>query len=147
MKYQTVSLQQFFGVQGAIYHVAIATVIFSHAKITCYFQFFYWKMEFLYCLGVGHLYPFLSPTVRFLYVRLKANTNLKKKNHRQKEKPDPNKGSISCKWKFMQNKRNQADFRVGNIYFFYQYFRGHGLPGILLVFLIFGIFRAFFPIT
>ena len=49
------------------------------------------------------MYPFLSPTVRFLYVSLKANTNLKKKKKKRKknEKPDPNKGSISCKWKFM----------------------------------------------
>ena len=34
MKYQTSLLQQFFGVKGAIYYVAIATVIFSHVKIS-----------------------------------------------------------------------------------------------------------------
>ena len=38
MKYQTISLKQFFPAKGAIYYVAIATVIFSHVKITCYFQ-------------------------------------------------------------------------------------------------------------
>ena len=27
-----------FGVKGAIYYVVIATVIFSHVKITCYFH-------------------------------------------------------------------------------------------------------------
>ena len=33
MKYQTISLKQFFPAKGAIYYVAIATVIFSHVKI------------------------------------------------------------------------------------------------------------------
>ena len=28
----------FFAAKGAMYHVAIATVIFSHVKITCYFH-------------------------------------------------------------------------------------------------------------
>ena len=28
----------FFGVKGAIYDVAITKVIFSHVKITCYFN-------------------------------------------------------------------------------------------------------------
>ena len=27
-----------FAAKGAMYHVAIATVIFSHVKITCYFH-------------------------------------------------------------------------------------------------------------
>ena len=34
MKYQTISLKQFFPAKGAIYYVAIATVIFSHV-FTC----------------------------------------------------------------------------------------------------------------
>ena len=38
MKYQTISLKQFYPAKGAIYYVAIATVIFSHVKITCYFH-------------------------------------------------------------------------------------------------------------
>ena len=38
MKYQTISLKQFFPAKGAIYYVAIATVIFLHLKITCYFH-------------------------------------------------------------------------------------------------------------
>ena len=38
MKYQTISMKQFFPAKGAIYCVAIATVIFSHVKITCYFN-------------------------------------------------------------------------------------------------------------
>ena len=38
MNYQTISLKQFFGVKGAIYYEAIATVIFSHVKVTCYFH-------------------------------------------------------------------------------------------------------------
>ena len=38
MKYQTISPQQLFAVKGAVYHVAIATVIFSRVKITCYFH-------------------------------------------------------------------------------------------------------------
>ena len=38
MKYQTISLKQFFPVKGAIYYVAIAMVTFSHVKITCYFH-------------------------------------------------------------------------------------------------------------
>ena len=41
MKYQTISLLYFFGVKGTIYYVAIAMVIFSHMKITCYF--FTWE--------------------------------------------------------------------------------------------------------
>ena len=38
MKYQTILLKiiVFFGVKGAIYHVAIATVIFSHVKISSF---------------------------------------------------------------------------------------------------------------
>ena len=38
MKYQTISLTQLYPAKGAIYYVAIATVIFSHVKITCYFH-------------------------------------------------------------------------------------------------------------
>ena len=38
MNYQTISLYYFFGVKGASYYVAIATVIFSRVKITCYFH-------------------------------------------------------------------------------------------------------------
>ena len=37
MKFQTVSLKYFFAPKGAIYYVAIAAVIVSHMKITCYF--------------------------------------------------------------------------------------------------------------
>ena len=33
----------FFGVKGAIYYVAIAKVIFSHVKITCYFHI--WRYQ------------------------------------------------------------------------------------------------------
>ena len=35
MKFQTISLKYFMAAKGAIYYVAIATVIFSHVKITC----------------------------------------------------------------------------------------------------------------
>ena len=38
MKYQTISLKQFYPAKGTIYYVAIATVIFSHGKITWYFD-------------------------------------------------------------------------------------------------------------
>ena len=38
MKYQTILLKQFYPAKGAIYYAAIATVIFSHVKITCYFH-------------------------------------------------------------------------------------------------------------
>ena len=38
MKYQTISLTQLYPAKGAICYVAIATVIFSHVKITCYFH-------------------------------------------------------------------------------------------------------------
>ena len=31
-------MKQFFPAKGAIYYVAIATVLFSHVKITCYFH-------------------------------------------------------------------------------------------------------------
>ena len=37
-KSQTISLKYFFAAKGPIYYVAIATVIFSHVKITCYFH-------------------------------------------------------------------------------------------------------------
>ena len=40
MKYQTISL---FAAKGAIYYVAIATVIFSRVKITCYFHM--WRYD------------------------------------------------------------------------------------------------------
>ena len=35
MKYQTISMKQFFPAKGAIYYVTIATVIFSHVKFSC----------------------------------------------------------------------------------------------------------------
>ena len=38
MKYQTISLKKSFPAKAAIYYVAIAMVIFSHVKITCYFH-------------------------------------------------------------------------------------------------------------
>ena len=37
MKYKTISLKQFYPAKGAIYYVAIATVIFSHVKIIVIF--------------------------------------------------------------------------------------------------------------
>ena len=36
MKYQTILLKQFFGLKGAVYYEAIATVIFSHVKISSF---------------------------------------------------------------------------------------------------------------
>ena len=36
MKFQTISLKNLFAAKGAIYYVAIATVIFSHVKITLF---------------------------------------------------------------------------------------------------------------
>ena len=37
MKYKTISVRHFFPAKGAIYYIAIATVIFSDEKITlCY---------------------------------------------------------------------------------------------------------------
>ena len=36
MKFQTILLKKFFAEKGAIYYVAIATVIFSHVKITLF---------------------------------------------------------------------------------------------------------------
>ena len=44
MNYQTISLKQFYPAKGAIYYVAIATVIFSHVEITCYFHV--WRYVF-----------------------------------------------------------------------------------------------------
>ena len=37
MKCQTIFLKWFLGLKGAVYYEAIAMVIFSHVKITCYF--------------------------------------------------------------------------------------------------------------
>ena len=48
MEYQTTfHFNSFFAVKGAIYHAAIATVIFSHVKTTCYFHV--WR----YCWPAG----------------------------------------------------------------------------------------------
>ena len=60
MNYQTISLQQFFGVKGAINYVALTMVIFSHVKITCYFhmrryQVFARKLTW-YFIGVYIIY-------------------------------------------------------------------------------------------
>ena len=38
MKCQTILLKLLFGLKGAVYYEAIAMVIFSHVKITCYFH-------------------------------------------------------------------------------------------------------------
>ena len=43
VKYQTILLKRFFGVKGAVYYEAIAMVIFSHVKITCYFHM--WRYQ------------------------------------------------------------------------------------------------------
>ena len=48
MQYLTISLKQFFPAKVAIYHVAMATVIFSHVKITCFrakaHLVFHWRL-------------------------------------------------------------------------------------------------------
>ena len=36
MKYQTILLKEFFGLKGVVYYEAIATVIFSHVKISSF---------------------------------------------------------------------------------------------------------------
>ena len=52
MKYQTISLKQFFPAKGAIYYVAIATVIFSRVKISCFrakaHLVFHWCAKIIY---------------------------------------------------------------------------------------------------
>ena len=50
MKYQIISLKQFFPVKGAIYYVAIATVIFSRVKITCYFHVIFTCEDIMFSL-------------------------------------------------------------------------------------------------
>ena len=52
MKYQTISLKQFYPAKGAIYYVAIATVIFSHMEITCYFHVWRYHVFTWYFIGV-----------------------------------------------------------------------------------------------
>ena len=46
MKYQTILLKQFLGLKSAVYYEVIATVIFSHVKITSFpakaHLFFHW---------------------------------------------------------------------------------------------------------
>ena len=37
MKFQTILLKYFLAAKGAIYYVAIATIIVSHVKVACYF--------------------------------------------------------------------------------------------------------------
>ena len=55
MKFPTISLKYFSAAKGAIYHVAPATVIFSHVKITSYFHA--WRYHVFarkltwYCIG------------------------------------------------------------------------------------------------
>ena len=38
MKCQTILLKKFLGLKGAVCYEAIAMMIFSHVKITCYFH-------------------------------------------------------------------------------------------------------------
>ena len=38
MRYQTILRKKVFGLKGAVYYEAIAVVIFSQVKITCYFH-------------------------------------------------------------------------------------------------------------
>ena len=38
MKCQTILLKKFLDLKGAVYHEALAMVIFSHVRITCYFH-------------------------------------------------------------------------------------------------------------
>ena len=44
MKYETISLEYL----RAIYHVAIATVIFSHVQVTCHFCCFWSKAHLVF---------------------------------------------------------------------------------------------------
>ena len=59
MKYQTISLKQFYPAKGAIYYVAIATVIynmlFSCVKISCFRAKAH--LVFHWCLYNNRVYP------------------------------------------------------------------------------------------
>ena len=78
MKYQTISLKQFFPAKGAIYCVAIATVIFSHVKITCYFHV--WRCHAFarkltwYFIGVYIIKGIHSLHLHYLYLGILFNS-------------------------------------------------------------------------
>ena len=58
MKYKTISVRHFFPAKGAIYYVAIATVIFSHVKITYNMLFSHVKIMFLDQHQIFYKYQF-----------------------------------------------------------------------------------------
>ena len=78
MKYQTISLKQFFPAKGAIYCVAIATVIFSQVKITCYFHV--WRYHAFarkltwYFIGVYIIKGIHSLHLHYLYLGILFNS-------------------------------------------------------------------------
>ena len=64
----------FFGVKGAIYYVAIAMVIFSHVKITCYFHI--WRYQVFarkltwYFIGVYIINMFILQSIYSIVYRV-----------------------------------------------------------------------------
>ena len=60
MKYQAISLKQFFPVKGVIYYVPIATVLFSRVKISCFrtkaHLVFHWYNNVYYVVQGGSNY-------------------------------------------------------------------------------------------
>ena len=69
-----------------------------------------------------------GPTPLPLTVFAPYNFNFWSKDQRyKKEGLDANKGSTQL-YVEISNKRSKVDFKVENIYFYYQYFWGHGLP-------------------
>ena len=81
MKYQTISLKQFHPAKGAIYYAAIATVIFWHVKITCYFHV--WRYHVFarkltwYFIGVYIIIENIARwIIYFLRIICKGNTSV-----------------------------------------------------------------------
>ena len=74
----------FFPAKGAIYYVAIATVIFSYVKITCYFHVwryhvFAWKLTW-YFIAVYIIIQFIILTwLKIIFLIVTSHTNRPKK--------------------------------------------------------------------
>ena len=71
MKYQTILLKKFFGLKGAVYYEAIATVIFSRVKISSFRANAH--VVFHYCLCNKLLYK-----RHFSFALSKFTTDLKR---------------------------------------------------------------------
>ena len=113
MKCQTISLfSHFFCCEGAMYHVAIATVIFSHVKITCYFHM--WRYHVFarkltwYFIGIYIINRGYYMAARRYEISLRVLTNI-------------SRVSAANEWNIFQHEKRNFVSPSGHVMFYLLY--------------------------